>query len=141
MARLGESPEGELLAQNWAAVSVDGPDSARGRAAGLALEMRLGVRLAPGHPSHRHRLRRENAAGRRRWWHHQATPPKDQASHASPALCRLPRLFSTAVAGLWAGLPWLQSRWLWEGCGGTLRPGPFYLKLFSVAIYSTAISH
>lgn len=61
--------------------------------------------------------------------------------HPSPARRRLPRLLSTAVAGLPAGRPQLQSRWLWEGCGGTLQPGPFSLKLFSVAIYSTPISH
>ena len=141
VARRGESPEGELLAQNRAAVSADGPDSARGRSARLALEMRLGVRLAPGHPSHRHRLRRENATGRWRWRPYRATPPKDQASHTSPARRRLPRLLSTVVPGLRAGLSRLQSRWLWEGCGGMLPPGPFSLKLFSVAIYPTAISH
>ena len=43
--------------------------------------------------------------------------------HPSPARRRLPRLLSTAVAGLPAGRPQLQSRWLWEGCGGTLQPG------------------
>lgn len=141
MAGLEESPEGELLAQNGAAVSADGLDAAGGRAARLALEMRLGVRLAPGHPSYRHRLRRENAAGRWRWRPHRATRPKDPASHPSPARRRLPRLLSTAVAGLRAGRPPLQSRWLWEECGGTVQPGPFSFKLFSVAIYSTAISH
>ena len=54
VAGLRESPEGELPVLNRATVSADGPDAAGGQAAGLAPEMRLGVRLVPGHPSHRH---------------------------------------------------------------------------------------